>query len=258
MSQLRCDDRTLKCVNAHSFDISREGYVNLLPSHHRKSLAPGDNTEMVAARRHFLTSGKFEPLVETLDRIIGSMAKADSLLDVGCGEGFFTDLFAKRVNQVYGVDVSKPAIVAASKQHKSIRLAVASALHLPVLDNTFDIVTVIMAPASEDVPRVLTTGGIIVRVTPGPNHLGELKKIIYRDARAHKRGPLELAQLKSIELERIEFNMMLDAPSRANLLAMTPMQYRTSRELQARTKGPETLKVTADFWIDVFKKSVAK
>jgi 23S rRNA (guanine745-N1)-methyltransferase len=51
----------LGCENGHPFNIAKEGYVNLLLSHQRKSKHPGDDPDMVMARRRFFgrTEGGF-------------------------------------------------------------------------------------------------------------------------------------------------------------------------------------------------------
>ena len=59
MSLMRCplcrealtrEPRRWFCATGHSFDVAREGYVNLLPVQHKKSRDPGDTPD--SARRH--------------------------------------------------------------------------------------------------------------------------------------------------------------------------------------------------------------
>ncbi len=251
-AQLQRHEGALRCDQGHSFDLSREGYVNLLPSHHRKSLAPGDSAEMVAARRRFLGHNHYRPLVDALADILGSVPRSDTLLDLGCGEGSFTDSYRGRVSQVYGVDISKPAIKAAAKRFKTVSLAVASTAQLPFSDGAFDVITIMMAPMGDDVIRLLTEDGVVIRVTPGPTHLSVIKGLIYREAREHPRAPLQLPQLLHTREERLQFSIDLDTSSRSDLLAMTPMQYRSSPDRRAQADGPSAIEVSADFWIDVF------
>ena len=49
--------RQWSCPKGHSFDVARQGYVNLLPVTQKRSLHPGDTREQVAARRAFLEAG---------------------------------------------------------------------------------------------------------------------------------------------------------------------------------------------------------
>src|SRR5690554_7060145 len=54
----------LICPNRHSFDIARQGYVNLLPVQQKRSRHPGDSKAMVVARSRFLNSGIYQPRSE--------------------------------------------------------------------------------------------------------------------------------------------------------------------------------------------------
>lgn len=46
----------------HSFDVAKQGYVNLLPVQQKKSTNPGDSQASIEARRRFLTAGNYQPL----------------------------------------------------------------------------------------------------------------------------------------------------------------------------------------------------
>ena len=41
---------TYRCENGHSYDISAQGYVHLLPPNKMHSKFPGDNRQLVACR----------------------------------------------------------------------------------------------------------------------------------------------------------------------------------------------------------------
>ena len=51
-----------KCINNHTFDISRQGYVNLLMSMTSKNKRHGDDKLMVKSRRDFLGNGYYSKL----------------------------------------------------------------------------------------------------------------------------------------------------------------------------------------------------
>ena len=55
--QLHIRDKSCLCPNRHSFDIARQGYVNLLTVQQKHSLNPGDTREQVLSRRTFLEAG---------------------------------------------------------------------------------------------------------------------------------------------------------------------------------------------------------
>ena len=78
----------LFCENRHSFDIARQGYINLLPVQNKHSLNPGDTKEMLLARRRFLDSGKYEPICRSVIDAIKQYAPSPAPVtaDIGCGE----------------------------------------------------------------------------------------------------------------------------------------------------------------------------
>jgi Methylase involved in ubiquinone/menaquinone biosynthesis len=141
---LRPDGGSLRCASKHAFDVAREGYVNLLPSHHRRSARAGDSAEMVAARRAFLAAGHYAPLERALAELSGALAGGADVLDVGCGEGTLTAALAG--DRVHGVDISRPAIRAAARRFPDRTFAVASGKRLPFADAAFGLVCVVMAP----------------------------------------------------------------------------------------------------------------
>jgi 23S rRNA (guanine745-N1)-methyltransferase len=68
---------SVTCVNGHTFDVARSGYLSLLPGDAK--LGSADTAEMVAAREAFLGAGHFEPLAEALadeaERALGGGAE---------------------------------------------------------------------------------------------------------------------------------------------------------------------------------------
>ncbi|MFI2649309.1 putative RNA methyltransferase [Micromonospora fulviviridis] len=55
--------RALRCPRRHSFDVARQGYVNLLAG---RAPHTGDSAEMVAARADFLAAGHYGPVAAAL------------------------------------------------------------------------------------------------------------------------------------------------------------------------------------------------
>jgi 23S rRNA (guanine745-N1)-methyltransferase len=241
----------LTCEASHSFDLAKKGYVNLLPSHHRKSKSAGDSEDMVSSRRNFLAAGHYEPLaIGVVDMLRGGTA---AHADIGCGEGYFTLAMTEAASDVYGVDISKAAISAASR-HKQLNLAVGNLTSLPLQAGKFDSISVIMAPfPNETAIEVLRPSGRLIRVSPGERHLTEFKAFMYEENRAHKRASLDHEGLRHIQEETLEFQMALDAVGAQSLIEMTPMRHRSRRAIPASVRQ-EGLEVTAHFWIDVFER----
>ena len=77
-------NNTQVCVNNHHFDIAKEGYLNLLPINAKHSKNPGDNKQMMNARRDFLNSAGYLPLAEKLTEIIRKLLQEQSTKIATC------------------------------------------------------------------------------------------------------------------------------------------------------------------------------
>ena len=101
-------------------------------------------------------------------------------------EGYYTEGMAQtllkrgRPFEAMGLDISKWAVNLAAKRTKHASFAVGSIFHLPLAENSCDIVTEIFAPFCRDeYYRVLKSGGLLILVIPAPRHLWELKPVSY-------------------------------------------------------------------------------
>jgi 23S rRNA (guanine745-N1)-methyltransferase len=210
---------------------------------------------MVVARRRFLDAGHYAPLrtavSETLTAACGRIGAA---VDLGCGDGYFTAAIASLAQRSYGIDVSRPAIRAAAKRHASITFVVASTKRLPLVDSAFGVATAILAPFDSDVARVLANDAVLVRVSPGPDHLRVLRDLLYADARPHRRAPVQLPHFVHAAEHLVAFGFDTNRAERTDLMAMTPLLYRTRDDQRLRALAPEHLTIEAGFWIDVFRK----
>lgn len=65
---------------------------------------------------------------------------AETLLDVGCGSGFFSNLAQAKGADVTGIDASPPLIEQAKQRNAAINFLTGEMEELPFADNTFDIV----------------------------------------------------------------------------------------------------------------------
>jgi 23S rRNA (guanine745-N1)-methyltransferase len=172
--------RRYVCANAHSFDLARSGYVNLLQPQDRKSKAPGDTPQAVAARRRFLERGFVQPLVDGIVRAL-PMHADQALLDAGCGEGHHLAAFRAAYGvDAHGVDISVPAIDSAAKKYRHCSWIVANAdRFLPWEDASFDAVTSITARLNAgEFRRVLREDGVLLVAIPGADDLVELRQAI--------------------------------------------------------------------------------
>ena len=134
-------DRSYVCPNRHSFDIARQGYVNLLTVNQKHSLNPGDTREQVLSRRVFLEAGYYEPIRSTLIETAQEMGITGPIIDVGCGEGYYSARLAEALNaELVGFDISKEAVRCAAAKYKGPTWLTATAAHIPVEDGSAQLV----------------------------------------------------------------------------------------------------------------------
>lgn len=252
------------CSNGHSFDIASQAYVNLLPVQHKRSKNPGDSAEMILARTAVLNSGVYAPIADTLTAITyaliaGSRSRALCLLDAGCGEGYYlaqllSSLQQKPIHQdlaLIGLDISKPAILAAAKRNKQITWLVASNKQPPLLPETVDIIFCLFGfPVYASFKKLLKPAGKIILVEVGPEHLCELRSIIYPTV--NKTPPPDLIAAETVGLfqcdqSHLAYRYTMNSNANImNLLYMTPHFFRASQTGKQLLSQLDTLDITVD------------
>ena len=249
------------CGGGHSFDMAREGYVNLLPANRQHSKDPGDDKEMAAARTRFLEGNWYAPLRETLCGLVRKYAPATpALLDAGCGEGWYTSALAETVStlggRTVGVDLSRPAVKKAARRCPEGEFAVASVYRLPLADRSVDLLADCFSPlAAEEFYRVLKPGGIFLYVVPGPRHLWELKSALYEEPYENPEKREEYPGFRYQEVVPVEKVFTLPtAQAIGDLFRMTPYFWKTPREGAERLAKLESLTVTGQFRIHVMER----
>ena len=117
--QLDNQGRSYVCPNRHSFDVARQGYVNLLPVQQKHSQNPGDTREQVLSRRSFLEADFYAPIARALIDTAREMQAVGPILDIGCGEGYYCTRLAEAMDaELVGLDISKEAVRCASAKYK--------------------------------------------------------------------------------------------------------------------------------------------
>ena len=249
-------DRAWACEDQHSFDMAREGYVNLLPAHHRHSRNPGDPPEMIHARRLFLESGAYQPLMEAIAGQIKTI-QPHSLLDVGCGEGSYTHSFLPFAREIVGLDISRTAIQLAARRYPVIQWIVGSSSRIPLADASVDCITVIFSqcPALE-AARVLQPTGHLLLAVPAPEHLHEIRSRLYEDVRPYNPEKIPTLFLPRFQIARqaeIRFPLHLDRDKLHALLTMTPYAWKAKPARRSTVNALDELDVTAAFMVFLLK-----
>lgn len=255
-------EKTYVCSGGHSYDIAREGYTHLLPANQKHSASPGDDREMVRARRDFLAKGYYRPLLDALCRLALEHG-GTTVLDAGCGEGYYTSGIFRALAasgerpRMAGIDLSKYALRLASRLEPDVEFAVASCYHLPVADRSVDLLTDCFAPlAVDEFRRALRPGGAFLYVVPAADHLWELKEALYD---APYRNPQRETPYPGFTYETIvPVDGVMELRSGAdvqNLFRMTPYCWNTPASGRERLTALTGLNVRFSFRIHVFRRN---
>lgn len=259
--------KNYRCHNGHSYDIARQGYVNLLTSNQKSSKAPGDSKEMVIARSEFLKKGFYSPLSDAINERVaahlGPLPENEhTLLDIGCGEGYYLSRLKSHMDSqnlnldTYGMDISKEAVKAASSKVKSGNWMVANSHRIPLKDKVFDAILSVFSPIdSSEVARLLKASGIFIRVLPGPEHLIQMRRIIYPEVIVSpEHDPCEDTEgLAFMESINVTYTISLTASELISLVKMTPHYWKTTKADKEALNEVSELTVTVDMRILVYK-----
>ena len=248
------NEKTLKCPNGHCFDISKEGYINLLPANKKNTKSPGDNKKMIDSRFNFLEKGYFDTLVEKIFQTIESKnTKEHLILDAGCGPAYY--LKSSKAPHI-GIDISKDAIKKAAQVDKNGIYLVSSIFDIPLKDNSADCIFNIFAPKPEhEFLRILKKDGLLIEVTPGEKHLIELKNILYGEKTQLKTKNDSFKRFKLSQSENISYTTNIkNNEDIQELFSMTPYLYTTSLLNSEKLKNLSSLNVTFDFVVKVWTK----
>lgn len=216
-----------RCQRGHSFDIARQGYLNLLAS---GQPANADTPAMLAARGRVLASGAFDPL---LNLIAQQAREAHRVLEVGSGTAHYLRRCLGDDPHARGIalDVSVAAAKLAARTDPRIAAVVADVwAGLPVLDHTLDAVLCVFAPRNlSDFARVLRQDGRLLVLTPNPGHLAVLRERHgLLDIEPDKQQRLLAAAAEFFDLRgtsRVRMAVRLDAELAGDVIAMGPNAF---------------------------------
>lgn len=249
-------ERSYVCPQRHSFDIARQGYVNLLVVQQKHSLAPGDTREQVLSRRAFLESGYYAPISDALNRAALDFGAEGPILDVGCGEGYYSSRLAKAMNApLTGLDISKEAVRCAAARYKDAAWLCATAAHIPVESASVGTLTSLFAlTLPEEYHRVLKPGGLYFQVLAAEDHLLGLKSIVY-DTLTHKEKDSvpQFPGFTLLESRPVRFDFHVEGEMVKSLFAMTPHLFRIGKAGAERLAQTSTLSDTASCVLNIYR-----
>lgn len=290
-------EKVFACANNHSFDLAKQGYLNLLPVNAKNSREPGDDKAMVQARTRFLDLGYYQPVADHIATCLNSYIKATpvaeestlTVLDIGCGEGYYTSSLKKNVSQssitdgalssacseamqgrtqsetpinsveIYGFDISKAAVLASAKRDKSITWFVGSMNSLPLAAHQFDFQLSVFSPFSaKETYNMAKPGGYFLTLSAGPDHLLELKQELYDtlNPATESKHENELSDYwEPIARTKVRFNIeLLSQDHIAALLGMTPHFWRATPASKETFLRNQRFSCTVDMESQLFRR----
>ena len=226
-------ERTASCRAGHSFDVARQGYLNLLGS---SQPANADTAPMVEARSRVLASGAFDVVDAALAR---RAVDARRILDIGGGTGHHLARLLDGLPDARGVslDVSVPAARRAARAHDRAASVVADAWgSLPLRSRRFDLVTCLFAPRNmAEFARVLAEGGLLLVVTPDPEHLATVREryglLVIEADKDDRLARAASGHFTAVGRHRVSAELPASAELVRDLIAMGPNAFHGVPEL---------------------------
>ena len=267
--ELEPGNGALRCPAGHSFDVAKEGYVNLLLASRMRTKAPGDSKEMVAARHRFLNGGGYEPFARELARLCARMAAQKPkengplrILDAGCGEGYYDSILCQELErqglayQLAGFDISKAAVrLAAKRRIPGARFAVASSFAAPVADGWADVILNVFSPfAGQEFRRCLAEGGRLIYAVPTARHLMGLKDVLYDTPYQNPAQQVEYEGFAQAGETLVETDLVAEGSAVQDLFAMTPYYWKTPAQGSARLAECRRLETPIGFRFLIYDK----
>ena len=225
-------ESSLKCSNRHSFDLAKFGYVNLAPQIKQSANYDKENFQN---RQQILEAGFYQAILEAVSDLLASSETSTTVLDIGCGEGFYSRKLQERHpdKTFYAFDISKDSVQIAAKSEPNwaVNWFVGDLARLPIKDASMDILLDIFSPANYgEFRRVLSKDGILIKVIPTKNHLKEIRQRVQdqltnkdysnQDIKNHFQNNFTILSSKNASLTKPITTEQLQA-----LLSMTPLLF---------------------------------
>ena len=255
--QLTKSPGLLRCDAGHSFDLAKEGYVNLLRTAKSGDLI-GDDKFSARSRRDFLNKGYYASLMDELCRIFRD--KQGNLLDICCGEGYYTAALGENPElSIYGFDISREMVRLAAKRGNGTYF-VANMASIPLPENSMDYAVHLFAPFQEaSFCRVLKPGGVLYTVIPGRFHLWGLKQAIYETPYENDEKLPETTTLRLISTEKVTAQITLSSQEDIQaVFRMTPYYFHTAQKDKEKLFAFDQLETTVEFVIAAYQKPMGE
>lgn len=246
----------VRCVTGHSFDVARQGYLNLAVG---RRAGTADSTGMVEARASFLGRGHYRPIAQA---VAAAVPHARTVVDLAGGTGYYlAHLLEATGARGLCLDLSAPALRRAARAHPRAAAVGADAWRpLPLVDDAADALLSVFGPRDPaEIERVLSPGGVLVLVSPGPGHLGELiapLSMVAVDPHKADRAAAAFSRFEPVARQVVRHQARFTRADAYAAAAMGPSaRHVPDDELRTRAAAlPEHLDVTVDVSVTVYRR----
>lgn len=246
-----------KCENGHSFDVAKEGYVNLLIRSHKSGDTIGDSREMALSRHRFLERGAFSPLKSAIRDYVNRFDICGNMLDICCGEGYYSSALSGVVRDVYAFDLSKNMVRLAAKR-SAAHCFVANISKIPIKSDSIDCAVHLFAPFHDgEFSRIMNSNGVLLTAVAGKRHLMGMKEVLYDHPYENDEQPPAAPSFTVADKITVRADITLtDREDIAALLNMTPYGVHSPAEGKRKLLALDRLDTLAEFVIFVMKKRI--
>ncbi len=262
-SNLAWADNQVRCSNNHSFDLAKQGYINLAPNHQEAHY----NSQLFAARQRImdqaqLYAGIYDQILDLLAQKGIAFDQADKIIDLGTGEGThlhqLINHWHSRLDSPsqgphpLGLDLAKDGILSAAKHYTNALWVVADLSQLPFKDGRVDGALTILSPSNYPaLNKALADQGWFIKIIPGPHYLKELRAIVLDEADQRQDSSASITKFKAafdnFGQTHFESHVPLNKEQMADLVAMTPLMWHASEEEIATAQALTA--ITIDLYI---------
>lgn len=255
---------TLVCKqNHHSFDIARQGYVNVLT----RAVKSQYSKKLFLARSDLLVNSDFfgpltSALIDVIEVNMSPQIIANHpfiILDSGCGEGSHLtavcEFLKKKTEQEIlgvGIDLSKEGIMLASRKSDREMWLVADLANVPFMDQQVHVILNILSPANyAEFHRLLRDDGLVIKVVPRPKYLQELRQYFYAKDKQNPYSNVETVthfkrHFSYVKQVSIQYTRIIEQDDLKSLVNMTPLLWTSSSDQVTKFLERESQEITID------------
>ncbi|MFY4776388.1 putative RNA methyltransferase [Metabacillus sp. RGM 3146] len=260
--------RSMVCTQNHFFDLAKQGYLNLITH----SLKTKYDKHLFESRKRIADSGFFDPLTSELSEMLNGHFNSNpdeiKMLDAGSGEGSHLSsiqkkLFDKTGKNLVGIgaDIAKEGVYIAAREYSGLIWCVADLANSPFKNHAFNCILSILSPSNyAEFDRLLSDGGLLVKVIPESGYLKELREIFYgqtdkEDYSNHTTIERFQENFKLAESKRITYQVKLAEGLLEHIINMTPLSWGSSPEQLKKAVESDISTLTVDLTILAGKRS---